>query len=179
MNHTRFAIAGLALFAAACSSGTTGGDARPGATTETPTSTSSRSAGDTKLADVRPCELISSSEATQLGLTAPPEARKAAGAETCEWIDKNGGLTVALQAKTGANELNYQGDTKAQAKFGRYDGFTVPAAGKTVNICHAVIAVAESSSVQLVANAGVLSKDTAKACGLATKSAELIAAKLP
>ncbi|WP_082373176.1 DUF3558 family protein [Nocardia sp. NRRL S-836] len=99
MKRTRIGIAGLALLAAACGGNTTGGDARPGTTTETPTSTSSTSARNTKLAEVKPCELIASGEAARLGLTAPPQPRRSAGAETCEWIDSSGGVTVAVETR--------------------------------------------------------------------------------
>lgn len=178
MNRKRIAIAGLALFAAACSGDVTGGDAKPGTNTETSTSTSSSSTGDAKLAGVKPCDLLSSAEASTLGL-ASPEPRRAAASDTCEWTSADkGGLTVAVETKTGAEELNYDSSIKTPGKFGKYDGFT--AKPKQDNgLCDVVISVSDSSSVQLIANADVANRNTAKACVLATKSAELVASKLP
>ncbi|KOV85753.1 hypothetical protein ADL03_10855 [Nocardia sp. NRRL S-836] len=117
----------------------------------------------TGFADLNPCELISGSEAAGLGITAP-QPRRTAGSETCEWDGNgNGGLTVALDTKRGVDGLDYSGDTKTPARFGKHQGFSVAA----------------PSSVQVVASAGGASTDTTKACALATKSAELVAAKLP
>ncbi|TWP53433.1 DUF3558 domain-containing protein [Lentzea tibetensis] len=178
MNHIRIAIVGLTLLATACTSGNTNGTATPGTSTTASTPTSSSSAGEDKLASVKPCELVSTGEASQLGLNAKPEARKLAGEETCEWIDKNGGLLISVNTKQGSKDYNYTGDTKTPAKFGKYEGYKV-AGAKSPNFCDVVLAVTDSSSVQIVMNAGVTSTDTAKACDVATKSAELVAAKLP
>lgn len=179
MNRTRIAIVGLALLATACTSGNTGGTATPGTTETKPTTSSESPAGNGKLASIKPCELISSSEATELGLTGKPEAGKSAGAESCDWSDPEGGLTVAIEAKQGADEFNYKGATKEPAKFGKYEGYKVAAPDGTKYLCDVVLSVTDSSSVQIVASASPASTDTAKACGLATKSAELIATKLP
>ncbi len=180
MNRMRIAVVGLALLATACASDKTGGDAKPGSTTAPTTATVGTSSSDaTGLVSAKPCELISGQEAARLGLTASPEARKLAGSETCEWIDQNGGLTILLDLKRGAADQDYAGDTKTPANFGKFDGYTVAAPGKSADLCHAVISVTDSSSVQIVGGVKASSTDTAKACELATKSAELVAAKLP
>ncbi|KOV84684.1 hypothetical protein ADL03_15515 [Nocardia sp. NRRL S-836] len=66
---------------------------------------------------------------------------------------------------------------KAPARFRKYDGFTAKPE-RDSGVCDAVISVSDSSSVQIVASADVAHRNTAKACELATKSAELVAAKL-
>jgi hypothetical protein len=179
MKHARIAIVGLALLAAACTSGKTTGEASPGSTGENPVSTSSSAAENTALASVKPCELISSSEATSLSITSPtPE--KSLGAEVCDWTGAgSSGLTVAVEPKQGVNDFNYEGATKTPSKFGKYDGFTLPAPKKSPGVCHALIAVSESSSVQIIASAGATASDTEKACEMAKKSADFVAAKLP
>jgi hypothetical protein len=178
MSRMRIAVVGLALFVVACSGGHTSGVARP-VRTEPAATTALGQTSATEFAGLKPCELISSAEAVGLGITAP-QPRRTAGSETCEWDGKgNGGLTVALDTKRGIDGLNYSGDTKTPATFGKHQGFSVAAPGKAPDLCHAVISVTASSSVQVVASAGGASTDTAKACELATKSAELVAAKLP
>ncbi|MGW6449582.1 DUF3558 family protein [Lentzea sp. NPDC055074] len=178
MKTARIAIVGLALLVASCSSGGTTGEAKPGGTGESPASTSSVAAGDSELTSVKPCELISGSEASEIGIKSPTPDQ-ALGAEICQWdgVD-NGGLTLAVQTKEGAGALNYEGDVKAPSKFGKYDGFTVAGAKKTVYMCHAVISISESSHVQIIASAGAATTDTAKACEMAQKSAGFVAGKL-
>lgn len=179
MKHARNAIFGLALLAAACSSGKTTGEAKSGSTSESPTPSSAAAAGDPKLASVKPCDLISSSEAGDLAIKSPKPERSL-GAEICEWDGTgNGGLTVAVETTQGADDYNHEGDVKLPSKFGKYDGFTVAAPQKAVAGCIAVISVSESSSVQIIASAGAATTDTEKACEMARKSADFVAAKLP
>ncbi|SEQ83443.1 DUF3558 family protein [Lentzea albida] len=178
MKHARIAIAGLALLAAACSGGPTTGEAKPGGTSESPTSTSPSATGDSRLASVKPCELISDGEASDLSIKSPTPSQSL-GQGVCEWDGVgNGGLTVAVEQEKGADSLNYEGDVKTPSKFGKYDGFTVAGAKKTVYMCHAVISVSESSSVQIIASAGAATTDTAKACEMAKKSADFVVGKL-
>ncbi|MEV6718244.1 DUF3558 domain-containing protein [Lentzea sp. NPDC051208] len=178
MNRTRIVIAGLALFATACSSGVTDGDAKPVTTSETQTTTSSSSSGDGALVGLKPCELVTGTEASGLGLGSP-EPRRAAGADTCEWeSNDSGGLTVALNTTIGAESLNYKTSNKTPLKVGKYDGF-IARPKEDSGLCDVVISVTDSSSVQVVANADVANRNSAKACELAQKSADFVAAKLP
>lgn len=179
MNHARIAVVGLALLAAACTGGKTTGEAKPGSASEIPTSTSSTATEDTELASVKPCELINGSEATDLSIKSPTPERSV-GAETCEWTGAgSSGLTVAVEPKQGVDDFNYEGDVKLPSKFGKYDGFTVAGAKKSPGVCHALISISTSSSVQIIASAGATAADTAKACEMAKKSADFVAAKLP
>lgn len=179
MTRTRITIAGFALLTAACG-GTVGGDAKPGTTTDTPTSTPSSSASDAPLAAVKPCDLISNTDATSLSLGSPAP-RRAVGSETCEWRGTGpdrGGVTVSVNPKTGAEDLNLKGDDKTPSKFGKYDGF-IATPQQANGLCTAVISVSDSSSVHVIANADVANRNTPKACALVKKATEFVAAKLP
>ncbi|KOV84671.1 DUF3558 family protein [Nocardia sp. NRRL S-836] len=176
MNRTHLAIAGLVLFAAACGGGTTNSVATPVTTSKDPTNSTTSSADDQKLAGVEPCQLISGGEASAIGLIAPPEGRELAGTKTCEWIDKHGGILVNVEPQRGAEDLDFQRKTKTAVRFGRFDGFIVPGEKDS---CDALIVVTAKSSIQISASSGSLDPNISKACELATKSAELVAAKLP
>lgn len=180
MNRTRIAIAGLALLAAACTGGNTPGTPTPGTPTpNTPTSASGNASDDGNLATVKPCELISTTDVASLGIPDTPESSTLAGAATCEWIGPDGGLTVSVDPKKGADKLNYGSATKTPGKYGKFEGFKVPAPQNTKYMCHVVLSTGSSSNVTLVASVGAATTDTDKACALADKSAELVANKLP
>lgn len=175
-------VAGLALFATGCSNGATG-TPTPATTTEskagTSTSTTSES-GDNALADIKPCDLLTSGEVTQLGLTPPGEPKRIGGAEACGWkVSGNGGLLAALNPELGFADLDYTGGDAAPIKAGKYDARLVEAHNGAENICHVVIEVSESSSVQIIGNLTASSTDTAAACARAKQAADLIAARLP
>lgn len=177
-------LAGTALLAtAACSGEGAKGTPTPapntGAATATPTADSPAPDGDT-LAEIKPCDLLTSSEVTRLGLTNPGEADRVGGAETCSWkVSGNGGLLASLNPTEGFADLNYQGEKTTPTKAGKYDAVLVEAHAGAENICHVVIEVSDSSSVQVIANLTASSTDTAAACKRATDAAELIAPKLP
>ncbi|OKI30292.1 hypothetical protein A6A25_28970 [Saccharothrix sp. CB00851] len=117
---------------------------------------------------------------TQLGLTDPGEGKRVGGAETCGWkVSGNGGLLAALNPEKGFADLDYRGEDVSPTKAGKYDAQLVKAHNGAENICHVVIDVSESSSVQIIANLTASSTDTAAACTRATRAAELIAPKLP
>jgi hypothetical protein len=174
--------AGLALFATGCSDGATG-TPTPATTTATKASTSTATtatSGDNGLADIKPCDLLTSGEVTQLGLTPPGEPKRVGGAETCGWkVSGNGGLAAALNPELGFADLNYTGGEAVPTKAGKYDARLVEAHNGAENICHVVIEVSESSSVQIIGNLTASSTDTAAACARAKQAAELIAPKLP
>jgi hypothetical protein len=174
-------VAGLALFATGCSDGATG-TPTPATTTETKagTSTTTSASGDNALADIKPCDLLASGEVNQLGLTPPGESKRVGGAEACSWkVSGNGGLLAALNPELGFADLDYTGGEAAPIKAGKYDAQLVEAHNGAENICHVVIEVSESSSVQIIGNLTASSTDTAAACARAKQAAELIAPKLP
>ncbi len=176
------ACVGLALLTSACGGGASG-HPTPASTIWTwggaPTTSSGASGGRT-LANLKPCDLLTAGEVTQIGLTNPGEPDRVAGTETCDWrVSGNGGLTVGLNPDHGIKDLDYQGEQTSTTKAGKYQATKVEAHKGAKNICHVVISVTESSSVQLISNLTTSSTDTAAACDRAAKAAELIAPKLP
>jgi hypothetical protein len=186
MNRTLTQIAigatsGLVLLTAACSGET--GKALPSTTertSSTASSTATSHAGDTKLAAIKPCDLLTEIEVAQLGLTNPGEPDKVGSSNGCDWkVSGNGGLTAGIRAKQGIKDLNIVGEKTSQTKFGTYNATKVEAPDGATSSCMVLIAVSDSSTVDIVANLKATSKDTAGACERATKAAELIAPKLP
>ncbi|MFD1149711.1 DUF3558 domain-containing protein [Saccharothrix hoggarensis] len=178
-------VAGLALLTTACSDGATGTPTPATTTTGTKADSSTTPAttspsDDNALADVDPCDLLTSAEVTQVGLTNPGEPEVIGGAETCRWkVSGNGGLLVAVNPRKGFDDLDYRGKDVAPTKVGKYEARLAKALDGAKNICHVVIEVSGSSSVQLISNFTASSSDTAGACARATQAAELVAPKLP
>lgn len=174
--------AGLVLLVTGCS-GVEPGDATPGSTTVATagtSTTSSTSSGDDELAGVKPCDLLTPDEATGLGFAAEGEPDRLAGSEACNWtVSGNGGLLVAVNTDQGIKDLNYTGAATSAIEIGKYEATKVEEPSKGKGICHVVIHMSDSSSVQVAGNMKATSTDTAAACDRATRAAELIAPKLP
>ncbi|MEV8440202.1 DUF3558 domain-containing protein [Actinosynnema sp. NPDC051121] len=186
MSHptTRLAItAGLALLTTACAAAGTTGSAGPASTTssmERTSPTPSTGRGHSALADLKPCDLLTPAEVGQLGLTHPGEEDQVGGADTCLWkVRGNGNASAAIRPEQGIGDLDYAGDRTVPTTIGKYPATRVEAPLDAKYICHVVISVTESSSVQVIATIDATSTDTAAACERATKTAELIAPKLP
>lgn len=182
---TRLAIgcaAGLALLATACAASGTTGSPQPVSTTSIGT-TSPAPVGGTEnsaLADLPPCDLLTSEEAGQLGLEYPGEEDRSGGADACNWYGGGNGLASAgIRPKQGIDDLNYEGDHTVSTKIGKYEATRIEAPLNAKYACHVVISTSESSSVQVIATMKATSSDTEAACARATKVAELIAPKLP
>jgi hypothetical protein len=171
-------VSGLALFATACSSPQPG-DPSPAPVAESTSSPpTSASADDSPLADLKPCDLLTSAEVGSLGLTAPGSPEKLGGKDVCEWkISGNGGLSAG--AERGIAELNLDQQASSAIKVGEYDAVLVQAPNGAAYLCTVAIEVTDSSSLVVIANLKASSTDTAAACERARKAAELIAPKLP
>jgi hypothetical protein len=181
----RLALAcGLALLTTSCAAAGTTGSPTP-ATTGSPSSTSSAStspsgSGTSALAALKPCDLLTSDEVGRLGLVDPGEADRVAGAETCLWTAADSGnASAAILPGKGFGDLDYTGDHAVPTTIGEYRATRVEAPLDAKYICHVVISVSESSSVQVIATIKPTSTDTPAACERATRTAELIAPKLP
>jgi hypothetical protein len=173
------AAAAFALLGGGCSVEQVG-KAQSGSTTEVSTPPSSTTeAATSALVNVEPCDLLSSGDAAQLNLPVPGEARKTAGGQSCEWIDANGGVTANVLPTRAAKDLDYEGDKATSIKIGKYESSKVEAPDGALDLCHVVISVGDSASVQIVGGVKPSSTDTAAACERAVKAAELIAPKLP
>ena len=174
--------AGLVLLATACSAAGTTGSPTPASTTSTrsASTTASSDPQNNALADLKPCALLTSAEVAQLGLTHPGEEDRVGGADTCLWtVRGNGNASAAILPEQGIGDLDYTDDDPVPTKVGKYPATLIEAPLDAKYICHVVISVSESSSVQVIATIDATSTDTAAACERATKTAELIAPKLP
>lgn len=171
------ATVGLAVLTAGCSGSGTAGNPTPAPTGSGSPTTGSDSASGLK--DLKPCDLLSETEVTGLGLKHPGSPVKVGPADSCDWtISGNGGLQVGLRS-SGVKDLNLDGDKISQTKVGKYDTTKVEAPDGAKSSCTYVLAVSDSSSVSVIANLTLTSEDTAAACQRASKAAELIAPKLP
>lgn len=176
MKRTLIAVAiGLATFTAGCT-GTTGG-AKPDPTGSTPTGSSDTQSG---LASIKPCDLLTQSDVTSIGLSFPGEDADIGTADGCDWrASGNGGLSASIRTKTGVKELNFKGDKISDIKVGKFTATKVEAPDGDKAACAVLISVTESSSVSVQSNLDLSSTDTAAACDRASKAADKIAAKLP
>lgn len=183
---TRFTIVctiGAALVTAACGTATVGSP-QPASTiprTSTPLpSTSASTSENEALAALNPCDLLTRADVGQLGLKYPGEAQEVGGANTCHWLQgADGGAAAGIRADEGIDDLNYEGDKVTPIHVGKYTATLVEAPLNAKYMCHVVISVSESSTVQIIGTVKANSTDTAAACSRATQVAELIAPKLP
>ncbi|MGW4113129.1 DUF3558 domain-containing protein [Actinosynnema sp. NPDC004786] len=174
---------GTALVAAACGTDTVGSP-QPAATmsgTSTPLpSTSASTSENAALAALDPCDLLTPADVGQLGLRYPGEAEEVGGANTCRWLKgADGGAAAGIRADQGIDDLNYEGDKVTPTHVGKYPATLVEAPLNAKYMCHVVISVSTSSTVQVIGTVKANSTDTAAACSRATQAAELIAPKLP
>jgi hypothetical protein len=184
---TRIAIvcaAGLTLLTTACAAAGTTGSPGPASTTSRELSsaapTSASASGNSELAALKPCDLLTSDEVGRLGLEFPGAANDVGGADTCRWqVSGNGSASAGIRADQGIDDLNYDGDHTVPTKIGKYPATRVEAPLNAKYMCHVVISTSESSTVQIIATVKATSTDTAAACERATQTAELIAPKLP
>ncbi|MFD0202223.1 MULTISPECIES: DUF3558 family protein [Saccharothrix] len=175
---TRFLIGcatGLALLATACTTGTPEPTSTAAAVT-TPSGDDLNRA----LADLPPCELLTSDEVGRLGLEYPGAEDRSGDADVCSWRGgAKGQASAGIHPGQGIDDLGYQSDQVKPTKIGKYEGAKVEAPQNAAHACHVVIETSTSSSVQVIATMEATSTDTAAACALATEVAELIAPKLP
>lgn len=139
----------------------------PGASSSAPTG---------GLAALRPCEIFTTDEAVQLGLTEPGEPNTLGGARGCDWTISGSHVTaIAIWDKLGADDLTSRGRVSPTQVGGHKakkieDGF-----GK--GMCGILLEVSRSSSVGVTITATRL--DTAKACLLVEQAAPVVERKLP
>ena len=170
-------LIGLAAITAGCT-GTTGTPTpTPTAGSSTPTSDGNAASG---LKAMKPCGLLTDTEAAGFGFKLPGEAGKIGSADTCDWtIPGGGGLNAGFYADKGVKELNIQGDKVSDITVGKFAATKAEAQDGSKDTCAIVIAAGEASSVAIISTVKVASGDTAAACERASKAADLIAQKLP
>jgi len=170
-------LIGLSALATGCTD--TPGNPTPTPTTgaSTPTSDAGNASG---LDSVKPCDLLTSSDASALGLTVPGEPEKVGVSDGCSWrVSGNGGLRAGIRTDAGVKDLNIEGSKVYEIKVGKYTATKVEAHNGAKPTCSIFIGVTEKSSISVLATLKLTSEDTAAACERATKAADLIAPKLP
>jgi len=164
-------VIGFATLTAGCTG--TIGEAKPD-----PTNSSSTSADSSKLASIKPCDLLTKTEATSLGYSYPGEDSNIGTANGCDWvISGKGGTSVGIRAKSGVKDLDLKGDKVSETTIGKFSGSKVEAPDGDKGACSIVIGVTESSSVSVISTTGA-SLDVSAACERAAKVADLVAQKL-
>ncbi|GAB2819037.1 DUF3558 family protein [Lentzea nigeriaca] len=169
-------LIGFSVLAAGCN-GTTG-NPTPTPTTggTTPTSNADSTSG---LKSIRPCDLLTDTEATSLGYKTPGEPAKVAASDGCEWhVPNNGLLRAGIRTNAGIKDLTLDGDKITDIKVGKFAAKKEEAGNGSKATCTIVIGVTEKSSVSVISTLDVSSEDTAASCERASKAADLIAPKL-
>lgn len=170
-------LIGLCALSGGCTG--TKGEPTPAPTTggNTPTS-SADTASDLKT--IKPCDLLTDTEATGLGFQIPGEAEKIGVSDGCGWkVEGNGRLRAGIRTNAGIKDLSLKGDKVYEINVGKFKATKVEAENGAKPTCTIVIGVTETSSVSVLATLKLTSEDTAAACDRATKAADLIAQKLP
>jgi hypothetical protein len=131
------------------------------------------------LADVKPCDLLSSTDRSTVGLTTIGADKVVGAARACDWTAPGVfGVTVTLDDATGLADLKVTKKTAAPAKVGAHDALRVSDKKAADGTCAVLLGVGEKASAQVdVSNTNFT--DTALACERAGTVAELIEPKLP
>jgi hypothetical protein len=179
------ALAVLAVGLVGCSE-KTAGTALPGedtttttttGTTETaqPPSSTESGGGDSPLADVAPCELLTEQGAAALG-AGPGEEEQVGEARTCQWRVDGATLADSFTLDLGLYDERGTGDvqgTNVQEKtIGRHQAVTYT---DPTGLCAVSIATSETSRVDVFATGG----DEQRGCQLAAQLADLVEPQLP
>jgi len=173
-----------ALFGLVACGGTTTGSGTPAATTDTTTggapSSSGGTGGGVSMASLQPCDLLSSSNASQLQLT-PGGPVNEGDARACTWqkaVDTNGqngfGIEIGIRDRQGLNELTTAGYTITPDNVGNHQG--KQAALTVGGGCVIAIGVSGSSRVDVVVTGGT---DTTQACQFGNQVAKAVEPGLP
>lgn len=169
--------AGVLLALSACSGGGSAGTPRPETTTTTPSTTtgSPTSSGTVRgsLADTDPCDLLTTSEATELGSTGSPKREKVGTADTCKWKSADSNFHVGVRTNMGIGQV--QPDAGQVKDITVIDRKAKQVSGNAAGTCIIALDVSSSSRVDVSA----IGRPNEDPCPLALKVAELVEPKLP
>ncbi|WP_188316558.1 DUF3558 family protein [Solihabitans fulvus] len=175
---------GLALSTAACD-GTSSGTPRPVSDAGSPSASGTptgSSANASPLASIKPCDLLTASDTTPVGITTPGRPESVGGSPTCRWSTPGKfSFTLALNLDASIRTLNYAGKSPTPVSIGRHSAAELPDSIETranTGDCSVYIAVSDSSSAQIESTVQDTS-DTALSCKRAEQIAKLIDSKLP
>jgi hypothetical protein len=164
----------------ACSNSTPGTAVTPPAGTTTSTNTSSSTSSGSGLAAMQPCDLLTSTELSQNGLTSKGSST-GSGARSCRWqnTDYDNGLGYAVGAdirdQQGIKDINTDGYSITDDPIGHHQA--KEAQQTNGDGCIVIIGVTTTSRVDVSANTGAA--DINQSCVLANQYAKLIELKLP
>jgi hypothetical protein len=178
----------LAAASVACSD-KTNGQAVPGDSTTAETSTTTRgstpsrttsgapTSGTSPFADRKPCTLLPSSGATEMGFSGQGNEQKVGSARRCQWritgatIKDSFTVSVGLWDTAGLKDLSGTDAPTPVPTVGKHEAVRI----KDTAGCSIFMGVTEKSRVDTAANGGSVDK----ACELALKLATLIEPELP
>jgi hypothetical protein len=164
----------------ACSNTTPGAAVTPPAGTATSANTPSSTASGSGLAAMQPCDLLSSTELSQNGLTSNGPST-GSGARSCRWdnnaYDNGLGYTIGadIRDSQGLKDINTVGYTLSDDPIGHHQA--KQAQQINGDGCFVSISVTTTSRVDVPASTGAA--DVNQSCVLANQYAKLIEPKLP
>ncbi|HEY0454278.1 DUF3558 domain-containing protein [Actinophytocola sp.] len=145
----------------------------PGSSSGAPTS-----GGDSPLAGIEPCDLLTAEEVAQLGV-GNGQNDDVGDSPGCSW-SKSGDfvLSVGLVTDVGIHDANLQGASPEPVNVGGHEAIRVQNQGGGEGGCAVLIATSDSSFVDItvITTSG---SDTPRACGAAENVAGLVERKLP
>lgn len=153
-----------------------------GASSSAGPSQTTGSAGDSPLASVQPCSLLSSAEQTQLGVNQTGSGDDS-GARHCDYhknVDENGlngyAIGVDLRDAQGVAGANTSGYTVTAVQFGSHQAKQLTGMTAIRGNCIIIIGINNTSRVDIPVNAGT---NTHLACQVADAVAKAIEPELP
>jgi len=178
--RARFAPLVLVLTAAGCSVPDAGTPASQPSTSVAPSSQAfpppSTSQPD-GLAAIEACDLLTTQEASSLGV--PPEGRpqEVLGLRRCNWGGpEGGGISIAIDEDLGIDELVFSDASSiTDITIGSHQAKRV-LEGSGPGYCNVIFAIGDNANVSFLA---LYLNDTPRACAVADRAAALIEAKLP
>jgi hypothetical protein len=165
---------------AACNNSTPGNAVTSSTGTSTSTNSPSSTASGSGLAAIQPCDLLTSTELSQNGLTSNGPST-GSGARRCRWdniaYDNGLGYTIGADVRDGQGlkDFNTAGYSLNDDPIGRHQA--KQAQQTNGDGCIVSIGVTTTSRVDVLASNGAA--DVNQSCALANQYAKLIEPKLP
>ncbi|SFB46623.1 Protein of unknown function [Amycolatopsis marina] len=131
------------------------------------------------LAALKPCELLSPTDRSTVGLTVLGREKSVGSAPACDWTEPGVfGLTITVDEKSSLSEIEVEPGTAEPAEIEGREALRVADEPADDGTCAVLLAAGESATVHVdVSNTSF--SDTERACDRADTVAGLIAPKLP
>ncbi|WP_019856037.1 DUF3558 family protein [Actinopolyspora mortivallis] len=137
-------------------------------TETTPSTTTTHTDTKPALAQINPCDQLTTENKKKLDIEEQGEKDEIAGAPTCSWQTSNGSLLLAFHPDKGIEELNFSDGEQEPYVVSGQEGKIVR--GNVGDNCTVTIPFSESSSV----NIGGTVDDIPSSCALAKKAAPMV-----